>query len=328
MSSLLFDVGNDGRCGSCTPPPSSQQSHPCYQGGSHSGAVTLGSARVPPFVPRPHRGGVGTEALLPLAGGGSGGGDGSHHQQRRTQSAASGTASAVSSTVTCNAHEVCHYFQQVFYVSAILTGIALVIAGAIQTGAPDDLESSAAAAASVDVAGASANVSDAGRGGDLLVFVYIGVLLIGVNVSLLLLQCYVRSKELRRARRSAAAQNATVVVAPPAGAAVHYNPLVSGAPPRQVALPCTVGGPSALLAQQPAVLPSPSGKGQPRRGYPPTSVHSAATAPTFPTAQPHCWLLPPASRAATTVASQPPPSYDNLMVANHAPRDVATLHLI
>lgn len=121
-----------------------------------------------------------------------------------------------------------------FYVSAILTGIALVIAGAIQTGAPDDLESSAAAAASVDVAGASANVGDAGRGGDLLVFVYIGVLLIGVNVSLLLLQCYVRSKELRRARRSAAVQNATVVVAPPAGAAVHYNPLVSGAPPRQV----------------------------------------------------------------------------------------------
>ncbi|KAG0437054.1 hypothetical protein HPB47_017628 [Ixodes persulcatus] len=59
---------------------------------------------------------------------------------------------------------------------------------------------------------------------------------------------------------------------------------------------CVVGGPSALLAQQPAVLPSPSGKGQPRRGYPPASVHSAATAPTFPTAQPHCWLLPPASR--------------------------------
>ncbi|CAN8002774.1 unnamed protein product [Ixodes hexagonus] len=238
MSSLLFDVGNDARCGSCTPPPSSQQSHPCYQGGSHSGVVTLGSSRVPPFVPRPHRGGGAgggacTEALLPLAGGG-GGGDG-NHQQRRAQSAASGTASGMSSTVTCNAHEVCHYFQQVFYVSAILTGIALVIAGAIQTGAPDDLESAAAAAASADVSGASANVGDAGRGSDLLVFVYIGVLLIGVNVSLLLLQCYMRSKELRRARRSAAAQNAAMVVAaPPAGAAVHYNPLVSGAPPRQV----------------------------------------------------------------------------------------------
>lgn len=266
-----------------------------------------------------------TEALLPLAGGG--GGDG-NHQQRRTQSAASGTASAMSSTVTCNAHEVCHYFQQVFYVSAILTGIALVIAGAIQTGAPDDLESAGSNAASADVAGASANVGNVGRGGDLLVFVYIGVLLIGVNVSLLLLQCYMRSKELRRARRSAATQSATMVAVPPAGAAVHYNPLLSGAPPRQVALSCTVGGPSALLAQQPPVLPSPSGKGQQRRGYPPASVHSAATAPTFPTTQPHCWLLPPASRAATTVASQPPPSYDNLMVANHAPRDVATLHLI
>lgn len=203
MSSLLFDTG-DVRCGSCTPPPSSQQSHSCYLGshvGTHMGTHMGTQVRVPPFVPRPHRAASAGETLLPPVVGGT------LASQPRALSTASANFSAPPpvSTVTCNAHEVCHYFQQVFYVSAILTGIALVIAGAIQTGVPED---------PVDAAAVG--------GGDLLVFVYIGVLLIGVNVSLLLLQCYMRSKELRRARRSTPAT------------AVLYNPLVSGAPPRQV----------------------------------------------------------------------------------------------
>lgn len=206
----------------------------------------------------------------------------------------------------------------VFYVSAILTGIALVIAGAIQTGAPD---------ASVDpeLPAMPAGISEppgSGPGGDLLVFVYIGVLLIGVNVSLLLLQCYMRSKELRRARRATALQPPS---APPA--TVHYNPLVSSVgPPRQVALPCAVDIASGMHRLQPPNL-SP-GKAQ-RRGYGPASVHSVATVPAaIPSTQPH-WLLTPGSRAATVAAAgQPPPSYDNLLVVSHAPRDVATLHLI
>lgn len=140
------------------------------------------------------------------------------------------------STVTCNAHEVCHYFQQVLYVSAILTGIALVIAGAIQTGA------------------SSGSLEEAPPGSDLLVFVYIGVLLIGVNVSLLLLQCYMRSKELQRARRNQQAQP------------VRYNPLV--------ALP----NPVARQAESAAFLPADS------RLWvgPAPSVQSVATAPAFP----------------------------------------------
>lgn len=296
MSSLLFEP-SEGRCGSCTPPPSSHQQgyHLPHlaAGGLH------GAPRVPPFAPHPHAGGA------------------MHPPPMRSLSATSAPAQPPVSTVTCNAHEVCHYFQQVFYVSAILTGIALVIAGAIQTGAPD-------ASVDPDLPAMPAGISEppgSGPGGDLLVFVYIGVLLIGVNVSLLLLQCYMRSKELRRARRTTLQPPS----APPA--TVHYNPLVSSVgPPRQVALPCAVDIASGMHRLQPQNL-SP-GKAQ-RRGYGPASVHSVATVPAaVPSTQPH-WLLTPGSRAATVAAAgQPPPSYDNLLVVSHAPRDVATLHLI
>lgn len=297
MSSLLFEP-SEGRCGSCTPPPSSQQSHGYHLAGGPQG----GAPRVPPFAPQPHTGGQpgGMRSLSVTS---------AHVQQQQSQQ-------QPVSTVTCNAHEVCHYFQQVFYVSAILTGIALVIAGAIQTGAPD-------ASLNSELPPMGPGIGEPPDGavasGDLLVFVYIGVLLIGVNVSLLLLQCYMRSKELRRARRSAMMQPPSI---PPA--TVHYNPLVSVGPPRQVAMPCAVDIASGMHRQQPQI-PSP-GKAQ-RRGYGPASVHSVATVPAMPSAQAH-WLLTPGSRAATVAASQPPPSYDNLLVVGHAPREVATLHLI
>lgn len=111
MSSLLFDTG-DVRCGSCTPPPSSQQSHSCYLGshvGTHMGTHMGTQVRVPPFVPRPHRVASAGETLLPPVVGGT------LASQPRALSTASANFSAPPpvSTVTCNAHEVCHYFQQV-----------------------------------------------------------------------------------------------------------------------------------------------------------------------------------------------------------------------
>lgn len=256
---------------------------------------------MPPFAPQPHAGEQPLRSLSVTS---------AHTQQQQQQQP------QPVSTVTCNAHEVCHYFQQVFYVSAILTGIALVIAGAIQTGAPDATLNSELPL----IPSGMSEPDGAVGGGDLLVFVYIGVLLIGVNMSLLLLQCYMRSKELRRARR--------MILQPPSvpPATVHYNPLVSVGPPRQVVMPCAMDLASSMHRQQQPQMPSP-GKAQRRGGgYGPASVHSVATVPAIPSAQPH-WLLTPGSRAAT-VASQPPPSYDNLLVVGHTPRDVATLHLI
>ncbi|XP_064462889.1 uncharacterized protein LOC135391341 [Ornithodoros turicata] len=187
------------------------------ESGGHCGSCTP-PPRVPPFAPQP--------LLGPPANGHT------------------AVTSSSSSAVTCNAHEVCHYFQQVLYVSAILTGIALVIAGAIQSGASS-----------------SVHPDEATPGSDLLVFVYIGALLIGVNVSLLMLQCYMRSKELKRARRNT--QRARPV---------RYNPLVAPppAPFRQ-----------ASQAEVSSFLPSDS------RLWlgPAPSVQSAATAPAYPGTQ-------------------------------------------
>ncbi|KAL3178835.1 hypothetical protein MRX96_009507 [Rhipicephalus microplus] len=227
------------------------------------GVAGRGGRACPPFAPQPHTG-VQPGGMRSLSV------TSAHAQQPQQQPV---------STVTCNAHEVCHYFQQVFYVSAILTGIALVIAGAIQTGAPDASLSS----------------------------------------ELPPHRTWDRRAARRRDRRRRPTRPPSV---PPA--TVHYNPLVSVGPPRQVPMPCAADIASGIHRQQPQ-MPSP-GKAQ-RRGYGPASVHSVATVPAMPSAQPH-WLLTPGSRAATVAASQPPPSYDNLLVVGHAPREVATLHLI
>ncbi|XP_022253837.1 uncharacterized protein LOC111088329 [Limulus polyphemus] len=101
------------------------------------------------------------------------------------------TATPPVSSSEFNIHEFCYYFQQVIFISAIMTGGALIIAGAVMHA----------------------------QNGELLVFVYIGVLLIGVNSVLLTIQCYVRQKQNKRARVSSTGRR------PQENTAVHYNAL-------------------------------------------------------------------------------------------------------
>lgn len=168
--------------------------------GSYSGTSVAGasSSAAPPFAPRPHYGQQirqqHQQRLHSTAASSRSGG--TSQTDRIPPSAVSGTSS--SSTTECSVNEVCYYFQQAIFILAIMTGIALVIAGAVM------------------------HVQN----GELLVLVYIGVLLGAVNTVLLTIQCCVRRKQKKRSRayRSTRPPQGPPSSAP-SSAVVRYDPL-------------------------------------------------------------------------------------------------------
>lgn len=167
--------------------------------GSYSGTSVAGtSSAAPPFAPRPHYGQQirqqHQQRLHSTAASSRSGG--TSHTDRIPPSAVSGTSSA--STTECSVNEVCYYFQQAIFILAIMTGVALVIAGAVM------------------------HVQN----GELLVLVYIGVLLGAVNTVLLTIQCCVRRKQKKRSRayRSSRPSQGPPSSAP-SSAVVRYDPL-------------------------------------------------------------------------------------------------------
>ncbi|XP_022239722.1 uncharacterized protein LOC106457931 isoform X1 [Limulus polyphemus] len=151
----------------------------------HTSATTLS---VPPFAPQP---GIGQQIGDPVS------------------SVTRSTATPPVSSSDCNIHEFCYYFQQFIFISAIMTGSALVVAGAVMHA----------------------------QNGELLVFVYIGVLLVGVNTVLLMIQCYVRRKQKKRARAYSAGRR------PQDNRAVHYSVLSTNPP---VSVPVSHTQPTTL----------------------------------------------------------------------------------
>ncbi|XP_015917255.1 uncharacterized protein [Parasteatoda tepidariorum] len=155
-----------------------------------------GASAAPPFAPHPHYGQqIRQQQRLHSTTGSSRSGATSAHTDRIPSSAISGTSSA--STTECNIHEVCYYFQQAIFILAILTGVTLVIAGAVM------------------------HVQN----GELLVLVYIGVLLGAVNTVLLTIQCCVRRKQKKRARAYRATRQSQGSHTTPSNAVVRYDPL-------------------------------------------------------------------------------------------------------
>ncbi|XP_067140524.1 uncharacterized protein [Centruroides vittatus] len=232
----------------------------------------------------------------------------------------------------CNIHEVCYYFQQILFIAAILTGTALVVAGAIM-----HIQS-----------------------GEWLVFVYIGVLLAGVNMVLLLIQCYIRKQQKQRTKLH------YTVVRQRSGA-VQYNPLGTNNQ-----MPATLGSgrerhkpkqghlnlvqppfkefspvSSTNIVQSPTdshkramfLMPSPSYRSGP-------SISHHRQAKEIHPRSPSLVHRPIHRSVAATGGSQlplsryenspqeshlppvPPPSYDDLICIGHLPQDGTSVHLI
>ncbi|KFM67709.1 hypothetical protein X975_00539, partial [Stegodyphus mimosarum] len=167
--------------------------------GSYSGTSVAGTSAAPPFAPRPHYGQQVRQQhqqRLHSTAASSRSGATSAHTDRIPPSAVSGASSA--SSTECNIHEVCYYFQQAIFILAIMTGVALVIAGAVM------------------------HVQN----GELLVLVYIGVLLGAVNTVLLTIQCCVRRKQKKRSRAYRATRPPQgPPSSAPSSAVVRYDPL-------------------------------------------------------------------------------------------------------
>ncbi|KAG8191869.1 hypothetical protein JTE90_019804 [Oedothorax gibbosus] len=305
--------------------------------GSYSGTSIAGtSSAAPPFAPRPHYGQQVRQ----------------QHQRLHSGTAPSTRSGATSSTIDrpppsaasssssteCSIHEVCYYFQQAIFILAIMTGVALVIAGGVM------------------------HVQN----GELLVLVYIGVLLGAVNSVLLTIQCCVRRKQKKRARayRAGRAQQAAPPSASsaPSSAVVRYDPLSNPLLPSAQA-PSDIqqyhykhyvihapGG--ATVQQQPpfqdfpaqqfAQSPTESSQTRYHHGgipYHPRSGsiaghhrHGKGMQRSPPMGQVHRPLLNPLQQVnlRSDLCQQEPykPTYEDLLRAGRLPQDGTTVHLI
>ncbi|KAF8771704.1 uncharacterized protein LOC129988172 [Argiope bruennichi] len=310
--------------------------------GSYSGTSVAGTSAAPPFAPRPHYGQQVRQQhqqRLHSTAASSRSGATSAHTDRAPPSAVSGTSSA--STTECNIHEVCYYFQQAIFILAIMTGVALVIAGAVM------------------------HVQN----GELLVLVYIGVLLGAVNTVLLTIQCCVRRKQKKRARAyRASRQTQGPPSSAPSSAVVRYdplsNPLLSSTqtvPPSEVqqyhykhyhihAPNVPQPGFQDFPVQQGAVFAqSPTESSQTRfhHGVPyhrsgSIAGHHRHTKGMYqkspPLGQSHRPLLNPLGQPQPTIRSElcppesykgpVPPSYEDMLRTGRLPQDGTTVHLI
>lgn len=120
----------------------------------------------PPFAPRPHYGLTANNSERACRTSTSTG------RSVTIATASSIQPNAITTTQKCGFHEVCYYIQLFVFISAVLTGFALVIAGAVMHS----------------------------QYGEMVVFVYIGGLLVCVNSALLAIQCFVRKNQKKRAR--------------------------------------------------------------------------------------------------------------------------------
>lgn len=216
-------------------------------------------------------------------------------------SAGRSTSTVVSST-DCDIHEVCYYFQKILFITAILTGIALVVAGSIMHA----------------------------QNGELLVFVYIGVLLIAVNSLLLLTLHYVRKKKKHRSRMSRP---------------IHYNPVSTTIPPSHVAASVDVSHNIIQQNNQQVytdchAVQSPTESQAKSQLTVHSSVHSHhhrqsrhRTNRSLPSTR-NCQQHPsfPQFSAVRNERIQDvsdlPPSYDELIRYGHLPQNNTTVHLI